>query len=137
MYKINKYNLKREKDILFILVMALSLLAYAIYNASTICLIISIILMIWVVGHFIQCHKKEKLYNYLAIHGTLLRKYPYTLKKTKSLHMIIVVNYNNSITLESDIRYDGIIANKEGLVDLLINPENPKECYIDFDIEEY
>lgn len=91
----------------------------------------------------IKVNKKIKDMKYLATHGTLIKNIPYTMEKTNiSMNgrnlLAIAVDYTlpsgSIIHLVGDPRYDRKFADNDGLVDLLIDPSNPDNYYIDFNI---
>ena len=91
----------------------------------------------------IKRHKKIRKIKYLETNGILIKNIPYNMEKTK-------VSYNNVplyaisidytlpdgkiIKLVGEPRYDGKIEDSDGKVDLLIDPSDEKNYYIDFNI---
>jgi len=89
---------------------------------------------------------KEKMmkYDYLEQHGKLERGLKYSLQHANVLKdgkpvMRIKVDYKldsgSTVELLSEMRLDHRIAGSNGLVDLLIDPSDPTNYYLDFHIE--
>lgn len=90
-----------------------------------------------------KVNKKIKRMKHLAMHGTLIKNLPYTMERTNvnvngNNLLAIAVNYTlpsgSVIHLVGDPRYDRQQADSDGLVDLLIDPNDPNNYYIDFNI---
>jgi len=91
-----------------------------------------------------EVKQKKKRYEYLAQNGRLEKGLPYRLEPTGSTSngvriMRIVVDYElptgSQVTLYGDGRYDYKLADHDGLVDILIDPNDSNNYYIDFEIE--
>lgn len=89
--------------------------------------------------------KKRKKYEWLARNGMLIKGLPYRMQPTGSRVndtdiMKIVIDYElptgSVVRLESDGRFDFKSSDSDGLVDLLIDPHDSSNYYIDFSIEE-
>ena len=89
--------------------------------------------------------EKNKMYDYLELHGKLVKGLKYQMMPTgKSENNIpiymIVADYeleNGSvIKLFGDSRFDRKFVDEDGLVDAIIDPENPQNCYLDFNIPD-
>lgn len=106
-------------------------------------LFISILL----IGIAIFTKKKHKeLLNkidYLRFHGTLIKGLEYKVKNSNvevngNNIPILVVTYENkagkTMSLESEPKYNGILNNEDGTVDLLIDENDYSNYYIDFEI---
>jgi hypothetical protein len=87
-----------------------------------------------------KCMKRAK---YLAIHGKLIKNIPYTMKPTNTYLngreiKKIAIDYTppNGLTihLTGNSRFDGKDYDEDGLVDLLIDPNDPNNYFIDFNI---
>ena len=109
--------------------------------------LIPIIIVIGAIIYNIRAKKKikkekEKI-KYLANNGYLVKNLPYELVGDgsyfygKPIHLLIKVTYENAngvkIPLLSDIKYDAMEGNKK-TVDLLIDPNNYSNYYIDYEI---
>ena len=93
--------------------------------------------------NFIKGIMRIKKIKYLAKYGTLFKGLNYELQYTG---MVInnkqilapVVNFTlpngSTIKLVGDARHDGKMYDQDGLVDLLIDLNDPKNYYIDFEI---
>ena len=90
-------------------------------------------------------NKKIKKYEYLAKNGKLIKGLQYRMTPTGSRVndrdvMKIIVDYElpsgSWVQLESDGRFDFKMSDSDGLVDLLIDPFDSNNYYIDFNIEE-
>lgn len=91
----------------------------------------------------LKVNKKIKRAKYLAMHGTLIQRLPYTMEKTNitvdgSPLLAIAVDYTlpsgSKIHLVGDPRYDRKQFDNDGLVDLLIDLNDLDNYYIDFNI---
>ena len=87
--------------------------------------------------------KRVKQIEALNQTGKLVKNLPYRLESTNieinnRPLMKIVVDYRlptgETITLEGDPRYDRKNEDEDGLVDLVIDESNPKNYYLDFEI---
>ena len=169
MYKIDRYNLKKEKSfhrmfflagLFFFIVCNAAISAQGFYGMdlggdqvvkdNPIPLIIFITLftgLFMYVGFNGMRKVDQKIIRYenLARYGTLSRGHRYSLEPTGSSSngnriMKIVVDYElpsgSLVRLESDGRYDLKVADSDGLVDVLIDLNDPNNYYIDFNIEE-
>ncbi len=95
----------------------------------------------------ILIHSVNKNINkirYLSKHGKLIRGIPYKMENTGLFHkgrkvLRITINYTKPdgsiIKLHGNPRYDGKTRDADGLVDLLIDPKNTNNYYIDFEIK--
>ena len=88
--------------------------------------------------------KNIKRVKWLAENGTLIQGLPYHLVDTgnrvnnRSIYAIEVeykLPSGSVITLVGDPRYDKQTQDEDGLVDLLIDPNDPDNYYIDFQIQ--
>lgn len=99
------------------------------------------------IGIAIFTKKKHKeLLNkidYLRFHGTLIKGLEYKVKNSNvevngNNIPILVVTYENkagkTMSLESEPKYNGILNNEDGTVDLLIDENDYSNYYIDFEI---
>lgn len=91
----------------------------------------------------LKVNKKIKHIKHLAKYGTLIKNLPYTMEGTNisvngNKLLAIAVDYTlpsgSVIHLVGDPRYDRQQADSDGLVDLLIDPSDPNNYYIDFNI---
>lgn len=85
--------------------------------------------------------KRIRVVEDLQQYGVLIEKIKYRIKPgigMKKRMCTLLVNYETRagkiVELESDIRYDNKIRDEDRLVDLLIDPNNEDNYYIDFDI---
>ena len=167
MYKIDRTNLKKERNfkvvfgfvgivfaLLFIAVIVLDSMGMFSENSKN-NPIVALLFVLFLFGIFIFIgidgvkKYKEKMakYDYLEQHGRLERGLKYNLVRTGTVVngrpiMKIVVDYEmdsgSIIQLSGDGRYDHRIADSDGLVDLLIDPYDPSNYYLDYYIaEEY
>jgi hypothetical protein len=92
----------------------------------------------------IVARRKIAKIKILCQHGQLIKNLPYTLEDSNTTVnnnrlQRIVVKYTPpngiEITLKGDPRWDRKTSDADGKVDLLIDPNDPKNYYIDFNIE--
>ncbi|MFI3307284.1 MAG: hypothetical protein R3Y21_01830 [Mycoplasmatota bacterium] len=94
------------------------------------------------ITHIIKTNKKIKKVKYLANHGKLVKGLKYELIFTgqtvnEQKIYCILINYEingDVISLKGDPRYDFKSRDSDELVDLLIDPNDPTNYYIDFEI---
>lgn len=93
--------------------------------------------------NFIKINKRLKIINNLNKNGKLIKNLPYHLENTGMVVNGIpiqrpVVDYTLpsglTITLYGDPRHDEKLGDADGLVDLVIDENNPENYYIDFEI---
>lgn len=101
-----------------------------------------IFILIGVVGIH-KVNKRLKVIKSLNINGKLVKNLPYHMEETG---MVVnnkrilkpIVEYTlpsgSVITLEGDARHDKKLSDEDGLVDLLIDENNPSNYFIDFEI---
>ncbi|MBR4110258.1 MAG: hypothetical protein IKK43_01015 [Clostridia bacterium] len=104
-------------------------------------------LFMWVgLSNAKKVKQKHVVYDNLEVNGKLIKDLPYKLVPTGSSVngyeiMAITVEYQldsgSIVTLRGDGRFDGKHMDADGKVDLLIDPSNPSNYYIDFEISEY
>lgn len=92
-----------------------------------------------------KINKKIKKMKYLEQHGTLFKGLQYRLERTgivvnnrdilAPVIDFILPNSSSPITLKGDARFDGILSDNDGLVDLLIDINDTDNYYIDFNID--
>ena len=102
------------------------------------------LLFILVGGNFIlNVRKKIKKMKNLAVNGQLIKDLKYTMEPANIIIneqelYAIAVDYSlpsgSTIHLVGDPRFDAKQADNDGLVDLLIDPNDPNIYYIDFNI---
>lgn len=106
-------------------------------------LILPIVFIGTAVYNIIKVNKRIKLINDLNTTGKLVKNLPYRLENTgMSVNGIQiqkpVVDYTlpsgTTITLQGDPRHDKKVADKDGMVDLIIDEANPNNYFIDFEI---
>ena len=106
-------------------------------------LILPIVFIGTAVYNIIKVNKRIKLINNLNTTGKLVKNLPYRLESTgMSVNGIQiqkpVVDYTlpsgTTITLQGDPRHDKKVADKDGMVDLVIDEANPNNYFIDFEI---
>ena len=167
MHKIDRTNLKKERNfnvmfglvgvafaLLFIFLIVLDMMGM-LSGSSEGNPIVALLFVFFICSLFVFVgingvkNYKEKMakYDHLEQHGRLERGLKYTLQRTGTVVngrpiMKIVVDYEmdsgSVIQLSGDGRYDHRIADSDGLVDLLIDPYDPSNYYLDFHIaEEY
>ena len=105
-------------------------------------IIVSLVLL--VIGLILLFKNIKKINNikYLNTHGKLVKGIPYSMQETnisvnnrRLLKIVITYTLNgNTYTLSSEPRYDNKVNDSDNLVDLLIDENNPKNYYIDFEI---
>ena len=111
------------------------------------CILLFLLLPIVFIGtavyNIIKVNKRIKLINDLNTTGKLVKNLPYRLENTgMSVNGIQiqkpVVDYTlpsgTTITLQGDPRHDKKVADKDGMVDLVIDEANPNNYFIDFEI---
>ena len=118
------YSRGNNKWILLFLLLPIVFISVAVYN-------------------IIKVNKRIKLINKLNTTGKLVKNLPYRLENTgMSVNGVQiqrpVVDYTlpsgTTITLQGDPRHDKKIADKDGMVDLIIDEANPNNYFIDFEI---
>ena len=106
-------------------------------------LLLPIVFIGTAVCNIIKVNKRIKLINDLNTTGKLVKNLPYRLENTgMSVNGIQiqkpVVDYTlpsgTTITLQGDPRHDKKVADKDGMVDLIIDEANPNNYFIDFEI---
>lgn len=106
-------------------------------------LLLPIVFIGTAVYNIIKVNKRIKLINDLNTTGKLVKNLPYRLENTgMSVNGIRiqkpVVDYTlpsgTTITLQGDPRHDKKVADKDGMVDLIIDEANPNNYFIDFEI---
>lgn len=106
-------------------------------------LILPIVFIGTAVYNIIKVNKRIKLINNLNTTGKLVKNLPYRLENTGMSFNGIqiqkpVVDYTlpsgTTITLQGDPRHDKKVADKDGMVDLVIDEANPNNYFIDFEI---
>ena len=106
-------------------------------------LLLPIVFIGTAVCNIIKVNKRIKLINDLNTTGKLVKNLPYRLENTgMSVNGIQiqkpVVDYTlpsgTTITLQGDPRHDKKVADKDGMVDLVIDEANPNNYFIDFEI---
>lgn len=106
-------------------------------------LFLPLIFVIFAVYQISKIGKRIKKVKHLAKYGTLFKGIKYTLSPTgMSVNGIQVLAptidftlpSGSTITLVGDPRHDGRAYDADGLVDLLIDLDNPDNYYIDFEI---
>ena len=109
-------------------------------------LICMLIPLVFIIISSVNIHKisnRVKLIKELNTNGKLIKNLPYRLENTgMSVNGVQiqrpVVDYTlpsgSMITLYGDPRHDRKIADADGLVDLVIDENNPSNYFIDFDI---
>ena len=112
-------------------------------NIILIFLFIPILFIVVAVVNFVKVNKRVKVINELNKNGKLIKQLPYHLENT---NMVIngvpiqrpVIDYTLpsglTITLYGDPRHDNKQVDSDGLVDLVIDENNPENYYIDFEI---
>ena len=118
------YSRGNNKWILLFLLLPIVFISVAVYN-------------------IIKVNKRIKLINELNTTGKLVKNLPYRLENTgMSVNGVQiqrpVVDYTlpsgTTITLQGDPRHDKKVADKDGMVDLIIDEANPNNYFIDFEI---
>lgn len=106
-------------------------------------LLLPIVFIGTAVYNIIKVNKRIKLINNLNTTGKLVKNLPYRLENTGMSFNGIqiqkpVVDYmlpsGTTITLQGDPRHDKKVADKDGMVDLVIDEANPNNYFIDFEI---
>lgn len=106
-------------------------------------MIIPIIFIIVAVINIMKVNKRVKEILELNKHGKLIKNLPYRLENTGTVVNGVriqrpVIDYTLSsgsqITLYGDARNDGKKYDEDGMVDLLIDENNPDNYFIDFEI---
>ena len=106
-------------------------------------LLLPIVFIGTAVYNIIKVNKRIKLINNLNTTGKLVKNLPYRLENTgMSVNGIQiqrpVVDYTlpsgTTINLQGDPRHDKKVADKDGMVDLVIDEANPNNYFIDFEI---
>lgn len=106
-------------------------------------LLLPIVFIGTAVYNIIKVNKRIKLINNLNTTGKLVKNLPYRLENTGMSFNGIqiqkpVVDYTlpsgTTINLQGDPRHDKKVADKDGMVDLVIDEANPNNYFIDFEI---
>ena len=106
-------------------------------------LLLPIVFIGTAVYNIIKVNKRIKLINSLNTTGKLVKNLPYRLENTGMSFNGIqiqkpVVDYTlpsgTTINLQGDPRHDKKVADKDGMVDLIIDEANPNNYFIDFEI---
>lgn len=116
-------------------------------KSSNIILLLFLLIPLAIIGiavtNIIKISKRLRLINKLNMNGKLIKNLPYHLDNTKIYVndkpiQQIVVEYTSPsgdvITLYGGPRHDGKSSVNDGLVDLVIDETNPKNYFIDFEI---
>ena len=106
-------------------------------------ILVLLLFMLLLIFRMLKLIKKIKIIEELNTKGKLVKGLPYSLENTGEVimnHSIqrLVVNYKlpdgRLITLYSDSRYDKKEPSPNGKVDLVIDPENYNNYFIDYEI---
>lgn len=106
-------------------------------------LIIPIVSIILAISNFIKTNKRVKKIKYLAEHGTLYKGLRYRLEPTGMqvnnrdiLAPVIDFTLPNGsiLRIKGDPIMNGKMADQDGLMDLLIDLNDPNNNYVDFEI---
>ena len=106
-------------------------------------LLLPTIFILVAVLNYVKTNKRIKAINELNQKGKLIKKLPYVLEDTGTVINGVpirrpVVEYELStgerVTLKGDPRYDHKTSDDDGFVDLVIDEQNPKNYFIDFEI---
>lgn len=106
-------------------------------------LLIPIVFMIIGIINISKINKRVRTIRQLNKHGKLVKNLPYHLENTgitmnNAQVQRLVVNYvlpsGSTIKLYSEPRYDQRISDRDGMVDLIIDENNPNNYFIDFEI---
>ena len=106
-------------------------------------MIIPIVCIAIGIGTFVKGNKRIKIINELQTTGKLVKNLPYRMENTGTVINGVpiqkpVVDYvlpnGTTVTLDGDARNDRKKMDADGMVDLLIDPNNPENYYIDFEI---
>ena len=100
-------------------------------------------ILIYFVKQILKFNKRIKSLEKLNMTGRLIKGIPYRLIDTKNvvngrkIYAPVITLKNSAgqtIELTGDPRFDGITSDKDNLVDLVIDPNDSKNYYIDFEI---
>ena len=163
-YKLNTHNyLDLKKDIIFSQNNIVSLIVFStflfmgiiiylinLYLLGIVLLVVDLIYatykIIILTNKINGINKKVKYINQLSKNGILIKNLPYKLEKNNEENIIvprediykIVVEYEietgKKITFKSEPKYYNLLINKSGTVDLLIDPDDYTNYFIDFEI---
>lgn len=106
-------------------------------------LLLPIVFIGTAVYNIIKVNKRIKLINNLNTTGKLVKNLPYRLENTGMSFNGIQIQkpvvdytlpYGTTITLQGDPRHDKKVADKDGMVDLVVDEANPNNYFIDFEI---
>ena len=157
MYKVDRKNLKKERNVnlllgavgLIFLMIGFFMFGDKDSSVSFSGLIIFVLfcgLLIWLgIDGVKKYNEKMTKLDYLEQYGRVERGLEYRMEPTGTIVngkpiFRLVVDYELDsgaiITLHSEGRYDHKLVDADGLVDVLIDPNNPNNYYIDFHIEE-
>lgn len=121
---INEYSLSSNKLLIIFLILPVAFIGVAILN-------------------MVKVSKRVKLVKELNERGKLVKNLPYRLENTgievnNRPIQKIVVDYKlpsgTTLTLKGDPRYDKKTGDEDGMVDLVIDENNPDNYFIDFEI---
>lgn len=112
-------------------------------NILLVFMLIPIIFIVFSVFNIRKVNKRVKLINELNSKGKLVKNLPYRLENTRMYVNNVpiqrpVVEYTlasgSTITLYGDPRHDRKSTDADGMVDLVIDENNPNNYFIDFEI---
>lgn len=112
-------------------------------NILLLCMIFPIIIIVFSVISINKVNKRIKAIKILNQKGKLVKNLPYRLENSGTVVnnvpiQIPVVDYTlpsgSTVTLYGDARYDKKSGDADGMVDLVIDEDNPSNYFIDFEI---
>jgi len=121
---VNSYSLNTNKILLLVMLIPVIFIVIAVLN-------------------MVKVSKRVKLVQELNERGKLVKNLPYRLEDTGTVVnnvpiQRIVVDYKlpsgTTLTLKGDPRYDKKTGDADGMVDLVIDENNPDNYFIDFEI---
>ena len=112
-------------------------------NIILLAMLIPIVFIVVAVININGINKRIKKIKKLNQNGKLIKNLPYRLENSGTIMngvpiQIPVVDYTlpsgTTLTLSGDLRYDGKNCDADGMVDLLIDENDPNNYFIDFEI---
>jgi hypothetical protein len=106
-------------------------------------IIVPLAFMLVFIVPFVNIRRKVKKIHYLERYGALIRNIPYSMVKTntvvngvpiKRIAIEYTLRDGTKTILHSEKRLDHKLSDGDGKVDLLIDPNNESNYYIDFNI---
>ena len=103
------------------------------------CIILAILLIVWGLGKMNELNEKIAKLRIISFNGVLVKHLPYTLEQISEKQYLIKIEYETPsgqmINLVSEPKGDDFIHDADGKVDLLIDPNDYSNFFIEVNIE--